>query len=310
MEIPQVSVGGVGPTGGYTVDPDGAPRLIRALREARDKLESLRDVDEQFRHVPMPVDPYSIAAVEAIKRRLGPEPGGYVWANTAALAQLDTLIAKLEASLKIYRDAEERNRRRFGRGGVMRRLLCCVFVLVVSGCGQVTVGQPTEVVSGPDGSGPPPFTQPVLSYDKFVSRPCDLLSREQLATIGIITDTGKMNSYPIGPNCTWKADKSMDTGISITLFVNGAGLGPAYKDREGYFAETAIGGYPAINTDNKTPIGTTTPEGSCFTTVGIAPLVAYQVSVSAHRPNEDYAQPCKPADKVALWVLEKLKAGN
>ncbi|WP_086825980.1 hypothetical protein [Allokutzneria sp. NRRL B-24872] len=106
----------MGSSGGYTVDPDGAPRLIRALREARDKLASLGRLQEQFGHVPMPVDPYSIAAVEAIKRRLGPEPGGYVWANTAAIVQLDALIAKLEASLKIYRDAEERNRRRFGRG--------------------------------------------------------------------------------------------------------------------------------------------------------------------------------------------------
>ncbi|WP_086825979.1 DUF3558 domain-containing protein [Allokutzneria sp. NRRL B-24872] len=194
-----------------------------------------------------------------------------------------------------------------------RRLLCFTFVLVVSGCSQVMAGQPTEVVSGPGGSGPPPFTQPVLSYDKFVSRPCDLLSREQLASIGIITDPGKVSAYPLGPNCAWEADKSMDTGIAVTLFVNGAGLVPAYQRQRsdwGYFAEITIGGYPAINTDNKTPIGTTTPEATCFTTVGIAPLVAYQVAVSAHRPNADYEQPCKPADKVALWVLEKLKAGG
>ncbi|WP_210408217.1 DUF3558 domain-containing protein [Allokutzneria sp. NRRL B-24872] len=184
-------------------------------------------------------------------------------------------------------------------------------MLVAAGCGQATVGQPMEVVRGPDSTVPPPFTQPELSYDKFVARPCDLLSRDQLATIGIITDPGKVTSYPLGPNCTWEADKSMDTGISVTLFVNGAGLVPIYQRRDwGYFAETTIGGYPAINGDNKTPIGTTTPEGSCFTTVGIAPLVAYQVAASAHRPNADYEQPCKPADKVALWVLEKLKAGS
>ena len=116
-EIPQVSIGGIGEAGGYTVDPDGAPRLIQALREARAKLEELRDIHQQFRYVPMPDgDPYSIAAVEAIKRRLGPEPGGYAWANRAAREQLTVLIDKLEASLKIYRDAEERNRRKFGRG--------------------------------------------------------------------------------------------------------------------------------------------------------------------------------------------------
>ncbi|GAA4034829.1 hypothetical protein GCM10022247_70200 [Allokutzneria multivorans] len=115
-EIPQVSIGGVGPGGGYTVDPDGAPRLIRALREARDKLLELRDLEGRFGHVPMPEDPYSVAAVEAIKRRLGREPGGYAWANQGGIDQLDRLIEKLEASLKIYRDAEERNRRKFGRG--------------------------------------------------------------------------------------------------------------------------------------------------------------------------------------------------
>ncbi|WP_143261826.1 hypothetical protein [Allokutzneria sp. NRRL B-24872] len=115
-EIPQVSVGGVGSSGGYTVDPDGAPRLIRALREARAKLTSLRNLHYQFGHAPLPHDPYSIAAVEVIMKRLGPEPGGYSWANEGAIAQLDGLIAKLEASLKIYQDAEERNRRRFGRG--------------------------------------------------------------------------------------------------------------------------------------------------------------------------------------------------
>ncbi|MCP3803672.1 hypothetical protein NLX83_30815 [Allokutzneria sp. A3M-2-11 16] len=116
-KIPQVSVGGTGAGGGYTVDPDGAPRLLKALREAREKLVELSDIDEHFRHVPKPDgDPYSIAAVEAIERRLGSEPGGYVWANKAAIAQLDALIVKLEASLKIYRDVEERNRRKFGRG--------------------------------------------------------------------------------------------------------------------------------------------------------------------------------------------------
>ncbi|WP_156051505.1 hypothetical protein [Allokutzneria albata] len=47
---------------------------------------------------------------------MGDEPGGYSRANKAATAQLDGMIAELEASLKSYRDAEERNRRTSGRG--------------------------------------------------------------------------------------------------------------------------------------------------------------------------------------------------
>ncbi|GAA3987142.1 hypothetical protein GCM10022247_01810 [Allokutzneria multivorans] len=115
-EIPQVTLGGPGTGGGYTVDPDGAPRLIRALREAREKLASISRLHEGLRDVPKPEDPYSTAAVEVIMRRLGDEPGGYAWANKAAITQLDAMIAKLEATLKIYQDAEARNRRKFGRG--------------------------------------------------------------------------------------------------------------------------------------------------------------------------------------------------
>ncbi|MCP3803673.1 DUF3558 domain-containing protein [Allokutzneria sp. A3M-2-11 16] len=186
--------------------------------------------------------------------------------------------------------------------------LCCAVVLVASGCSQAAVGQPTEVARRSD--GPPPFTQPVLSFEKFLAKPCDVLTREQLAMIGVLTDPGRMTSYPLGPGCRWQADKSMDTSIAVTLFANGAGLGPAYEDRDGYFAETTIGGYPALNTDNAQPIGRTTPVASCYTTVGIAPLLAYQVQAYAHKPHPDYEQPCKPADRVALWVLEKLKAGS
>ncbi|MCP3803938.1 hypothetical protein NLX83_32185 [Allokutzneria sp. A3M-2-11 16] len=107
----------MGESGGYTVDLDGAPRLLQALREARAKLAELSDLHKDLRYVPMPDgDPYSIAACDVIMRRLGDEPGGYAWANKAGIAQLDTLIEKLETSPKIYRDAEERNRRKFGRG--------------------------------------------------------------------------------------------------------------------------------------------------------------------------------------------------
>ncbi|WP_156051503.1 hypothetical protein [Allokutzneria albata] len=54
-------------SGGCAVDPDGAPRLIKALREARAKLADITDLHCQFGHVPMPDgDPYSIAAVEEI----------------------------------------------------------------------------------------------------------------------------------------------------------------------------------------------------------------------------------------------------
>ncbi|GAA3987151.1 hypothetical protein GCM10022247_01820 [Allokutzneria multivorans] len=192
----------------------------------------------------------------------------------------------------------------------MRRwALCCL--LVLAACGQVTVGQPTEFVRGADSTVPPPITQLELSFKRFLANPCDLLSREQLVTIGIVADPGKVEASPLGPDCVWQADRSMDTGIAVSLLDKGAGLGPAYQNRGwGYFAETTIGGYPAIHTDNVKPVGRATPVGMCFTTVGIAPLVAFKVQAVTHQPNPDYEQPCKASDRVATWVLEKLKAGS
>ncbi|WP_086826497.1 DUF3558 domain-containing protein [Allokutzneria sp. NRRL B-24872] len=192
----------------------------------------------------------------------------------------------------------------------MRRwALCCV--LLLAGCAEVTTGQPTEIVRGPDSTVPPPYTQPALSFEKYLAKPCDLLSREQLSTIGIVIDQGKIETSPLGPDCVWQADKSMDTGIVVSLLDKGAGLGPAYRNRGwGYFAETTIGGYPAINTDNVKPVGRATPVGMCFTTVGIAPLLAFKVQAVTHKPNPDYEQPCKVSDRVATWVLEKLRASG
>ncbi|WP_256388085.1 DUF3558 domain-containing protein [Allokutzneria sp. NRRL B-24872] len=181
----------------------------------------------------------------------------------------------------------------------------------MAGCGQAIVGQPTEIVRSPDSTVPPPLTQPALSYESFLARSCDVLTREQLASIGIIANPGRPTTYPLGPACRWEADKSTDTSIAVTLLANGAGLGPIYKSREsGYFAEITIGGYPAVNGDNVKPVGRTTPVGMCFTTVGIAPLLAYQVQAASSPRHPDYEQPCKASDRVAAWVLEKLKTGT
>ncbi|WP_344885066.1 DUF3558 domain-containing protein [Allokutzneria multivorans] len=183
---------------------------------------------------------------------------------------------------------------------------------MLAGCGQVTPGEPAEVVRGPDGRFPPPIPNPSLSYDKYLTRPCELLSREQLMSIGIITDLGRPGEHPLlGPECRWTADRVADTGFSVLLMSKGDGLRPAYKSRNfGYFAETTIGGYPALNTDNKTPTGKPTPVGTCDTAVGIGDSVAFTVAAHGHKPHPDYEEPCKASDKVALWVLEKLKAGS
>ncbi|MFB9903437.1 hypothetical protein [Allokutzneria oryzae] len=116
-EIPQVNIGSAPAGGGYTVDPERAPRLIQALKDARSMLGELRDRHEDLRYIPKPDgDPFSIAAADAVRRMLGNEPGGYEYANRSARDQLTALIDKLEASLKVYRDNEERSRRNFTRG--------------------------------------------------------------------------------------------------------------------------------------------------------------------------------------------------
>ncbi|MFB9903438.1 DUF3558 domain-containing protein [Allokutzneria oryzae] len=194
----------------------------------------------------------------------------------------------------------------------MRRwLLCCALAtVVVSGCSSVGVEQAPPETGSADSTTPPEITQPALTFGRFISDPCQLVSREQLATIGIIADPGKATTEVIGPECSWEADKTTDTGIAVILMTNSAGLDSVYMTRaEGYFAETRIGNYPAVNTDNKKPVGRTTPFGDCSTAVAIAKSVAFRVTAHAYKPNPDYEEPCRASDRVANWVLETLKAG-
>ncbi|MFB9903440.1 DUF3558 domain-containing protein [Allokutzneria oryzae] len=190
-------------------------------------------------------------------------------------------------------------------------MVCVLAILALSGCAPTSSGQATPETRSADSAIAPPITQPALSFGRFTSEPCQLVRREQLATIGIVADPGKVTTEIIGPECTWHADKSNDTTIAVTLMVDSAGLDSAYMSRnDGYFAETRIGGYPAVNTDiKKPPAGRTTAFGSCFTAVGIAKSVAFRVSAHASVLHPDYEEPCRASDRVANWVLETLKAG-
>ncbi|MFB9904615.1 DUF3558 domain-containing protein [Allokutzneria oryzae] len=193
-----------------------------------------------------------------------------------------------------------------------RVLVIAAAMLAITGCSQQMVGQPeTLPPQSPDSSVAPPIPQPHLSFERFLSRPCDVLTREQLAAIGITRDPGKVDTSPVGNRCLWQADETTDTAVSVTLMTSSAGLDGAYRNRNrGYFSETQIGDYPAAHADNKKPVGRTTPSGDCETVVGVAPSVAYRAGARAYRPNPDYEQPCKASDRVALWVLEKLKVPN
>ncbi|MCP3802769.1 hypothetical protein NLX83_26190 [Allokutzneria sp. A3M-2-11 16] len=116
-EIPQVVIGGSAPAGGYSVSPEYAPMLIKGLREAQKKLQEIDRQRQHLQYVKDPdTDPYSIMVAAAMRRMLGDEPGGYGYANRRAQEQLVRLIERLEASLKVYRDNEDRIRRNFMRG--------------------------------------------------------------------------------------------------------------------------------------------------------------------------------------------------
>ncbi|MCP3802770.1 DUF3558 domain-containing protein [Allokutzneria sp. A3M-2-11 16] len=189
-----------------------------------------------------------------------------------------------------------------------------VLLVVATGCTAISAGEPVPgVTSGStENTVAPPVTQPALSFGRFTSQPCQILRREQLAASGTTKDPGEAKTQVVGPECGWQADAVSGTHIAVTFLTNTRGLDALYSTRDegfGYFAPTEVSGYPAVNTDNRKPIGRTTPEGVCFTAVAVAKAVAFQVHVTAFNPNPDNDAPCKASERIAAMVLENLRAG-
>ncbi|HEX8867348.1 MAG TPA: hypothetical protein VF821_16945 [Lentzea sp.] len=98
--------GGAG-TAKFSVDPDQAQKMIDGLQKAIAHLTLLGKKGDELQQSGAPgPDPYSGWATLEMRKSAGTQPGGYMWANDAAIKALAKTIENIERSLAKYRGVD------------------------------------------------------------------------------------------------------------------------------------------------------------------------------------------------------------
>ncbi|WP_246445667.1 DUF3558 domain-containing protein [Saccharothrix violaceirubra] len=175
-----------------------------------------------------------------------------------------------------------------------------------------TTGSPSaestrgSVSSGatPTSTGGRPSTGDDLDIAKFADKPCELVTPEQLASLGKLRPA-KPESDPFGVKCVWPGnDPRDDTSYIVTLLSKG-GTFEVRRDNAKdlpVFAEVTVGGRDAFSYD------TTDGKSSCSTGVKVSAehLIMAQ-STLGRQDAANAGKPCQASEKLAAIVVSNLK---
>ncbi|GAA2784939.1 DUF3558 domain-containing protein [Crossiella cryophila] len=185
--------------------------------------------------------------------------------------------------------------------------------LVLSGCGGggTTTTQTTSAATSSSKQGlAPPINTP-LSVEAFKSRPCDLLTPAQRATVGA-TRSAEIRESDLGPACVWKEkDSSVDTSVDVTLYTNPQAVNWERlferREQEPFFEPAGeLAGVPAVHINDESKA----ERGSCSTHLGLSKDVILRVSVDLPLKSPEYKTPCVVSDRMATLMIQNIKAGG
>lgn len=193
----------------------------------------------------------------------------------------------------------------------------------VASCSSTTEGVPDAVQSPEDSSSSVSTTDPrylveePLDVSQFLSRPCDLIPRGPLESLGIDPESGRAKlpeddvvAAEVGPYCSWpEGDTNLSAGIQSGNTERGtgglAGLRLSYEQgRYKLWEETSNSGYPAVYLG----VADRRAEGSCQLAVGVSEDMTFTVSADVY--SEDPESACRVVDEVAADVIQNLRGVN
>ena len=198
-------------------------------------------------------------------------------------------------------------------------LLACV---ALTGCTTTAQGNPepdshrTSVTSTPPTSPPPsdeqdrygaPRVANPLNPDSFVANPCTALTDAQLAEFGLSGPGTSRTEGPVadqaGTGCSWGGKPGEHTAISLSFMTgNENGLADVYRvrERDAYFEETTVNGYPAVFR----ALSDRRDRGTCSISVGVTDNLYFFVREVAGQTAE---RACSRAKQVAAAVVTTMK---
>ncbi|REH48425.1 uncharacterized protein DUF3558 [Kutzneria buriramensis] len=181
-------------------------------------------------------------------------------------------------------------------------MACTLATLTAAACTSTGTGSPQPATSTTT-SAASEVPKVVNSKTMKGIDACQLLTAQQLQTLGA-TGAPKKGSSPWGDaDCTWSGD---DVTINLAPdTTTGAGLAQTYKKKSSFngFQPTTVSSYPAVQV-NKQSL-------SCGLFLGVSDTQELSMTVFVEgQSNPDYHNPCAFAPKVAAAVLVNLPAAR
>ncbi|SDL86795.1 Protein of unknown function [Lentzea albidocapillata subsp. violacea] len=190
----------------------------------------------------------------------------------------------------------------------MTALLTAVLAFgALAGCtGNTTGGTPTtpsETGAGKTSSTPTSAESPSgLSIAKYVSKPCDILKPDQVATLGSVK-AGVASTKQLGPVCVWDGTdpiKNSSYDISVTEGKDFEAMNENAK-KNGVYVEKKIDGVRVISTDS------TDGAMFCLTSVQVSKTDSVTVQIASATDERATKKPCPETERVAQLIITNLK---
>lgn len=190
----------------------------------------------------------------------------------------------------------------------MTALLTAALALgALAGCtGNTTGGNPTTPAAtgtGQTSSAPTSSESPSgLSITKYLSKPCDILTPAQVATLGSVSE-GVAKSDVLGPMCTWEGKdpvKNSAYDVSVTE-------GKDFESRvegvkgNGVFVDKQIDGLRVVSTDG------TDGAMYCLTMIQASKTDSITVQIASSADERATKKPCPETERVAQLIITNLK---
>ncbi|SDP56425.1 Protein of unknown function [Lentzea jiangxiensis] len=190
----------------------------------------------------------------------------------------------------------------------MTALLTAVLAFgALAGCtGNTTGGTPTtgaqtgteQTSSAPTSSESPSG----LSITKYLSKPCDILKPDQVATLGSVK-TAAAGTDVLGPTCKWDGqDPIKNSGYEVSVTEGKdfeAQVENVRKNR--VFVDKQIDGVRVISTDE------TDGAMYCLTSIQVSKTDSVTVQIAGATDERATKKPCPETERVAQLIITNLK---
>jgi hypothetical protein len=181
-------------------------------------------------------------------------------------------------------------------------------VLVIGGlaaCTSTTTGSPTPATGS--GSPAPEVTAPKVAHPldaaPFLAKPCDALTPNDTAALGLAGAKAEDNKGGVAPGCSFFVNL---IGVNVAWqTLDPQGLTALYQLRSSraYWIPMTIGGYPAVEADGDDARAS----GSCAVNVGVNDHLFFFASAEGANGAE---QACSRAKGAAAAVVKNLAAAQ